>query len=138
MADVNQFTHPDFETEATVSTLVAAQAVKDGYDGIVAIAPFACLPGRLIRAMLEPYSRKRNIPFMALENDGLAYPPSTLSRLEVFMLNVLRRSEARHLSDDLQGLRSFFPVELATPATPINEGTMDATKLRKKRPQDQN
>ena len=138
MADVNSFTHADFETEATVSTLVAVQAAKDGYDGIVAIAPFACLPGRLIRAMLDPYSRKHNIPFIALENDGLAYPPSTLSHLEVFMLNVLRRSDARHLSDDVQGLRSFFPVELATLATPNSEVAIDATKLRKKRPQNQN
>jgi predicted CoA-substrate-specific enzyme activase len=95
MSTVGDFTHVDFETEATVSCLVAAEAVRTGYDGVVAIAPFACLPGRLIRAMLEPWCRERGVPFIALENDGLAYSPGTLTRLEVFSLNVLRHHAAR-------------------------------------------
>ena len=91
MNTVDEFTHVDFETEATVSTLVGAMAGRSGYDGVAVIAPFACLPGRLIKAMLEPYTRAHEIPFIALENDGQPYPPNILSRLEIFMLNVLRR-----------------------------------------------
>jgi predicted CoA-substrate-specific enzyme activase len=94
MAGVDEFSHPDFETEATVSSLVAALAVRRGYHGVAAIAPFACLPGRLIKALLEPWTRERGVPFIALENDGLAYPPNTLARLEIFMLDVLRRAGA--------------------------------------------
>ncbi|MDY0061333.1 MAG: acyl-CoA dehydratase activase [Myxococcota bacterium] len=90
MAGAEQFTSVEFETEATISTLVGVLALNQGYDGIIAIAPFACLPGRLIRAFLDPYCRERGLPFLALENDGLAYPPNVLSRLEIFMLNVLR------------------------------------------------
>jgi predicted CoA-substrate-specific enzyme activase len=91
MGDVDRFTDVDFETEATVSSLVSTRAVREGYDGIVAIAPFACLPGRLIKALVEPYARRRAIPFLAVESDGQAFPPSLVSRLEIFMLNVQRR-----------------------------------------------
>jgi predicted CoA-substrate-specific enzyme activase len=93
MVDVDQFSSLAFETEATVSSLTGALAVRQGYDGIVAIAPFACLPGRLIKAIMEPYSRKHEIPFISLEADGLRFPPNVISRLEIFMLNVLRRGE---------------------------------------------
>ena len=91
MAGVERFTDHTFETEATVSPMTATKAVEGGgYDGIVLIAPFACLPGRLIKAMLEPYTRKAGVPFIALEADGLKFPPTVISRMEIFMLNVLR------------------------------------------------
>ncbi len=91
MAGVDGVTHVEFETEATISSLVSRVAIAEGYDGVAAIAPFACLPGRLIRAILEPHFRRHAVPYITLENDGLLYPPNTLSRLEIFMLNVLRR-----------------------------------------------
>jgi len=91
MSGVDGVTHVEFETEATISSLVSRVAVAEGYDGVAAIAPFACLPGRLIRAILEPHFRVCAVPYITLENDGLHYPPNTLSRLEIFMLNVLRR-----------------------------------------------
>ena len=106
MKNVDQFTSMDFETEATVSSLVASQAVEQGYDGIVVIAPFACLPGRLIKAMMEPYARKNDIPLITLEADGLNYPPNVISRLEIFMLNVLRRAGG-HAPEEFHSLRTF-------------------------------
>jgi len=57
---------------------------------VVGFAPFACLPGRLIRALCGPYLRKKGVPYIAVEADGFAYPPAVISRLEVFMLRVLR------------------------------------------------
>ena len=92
LSKVDQFTSMDLETEATVSSLTGTLATEQGYDGIVAIAPFACLPGRLIKAMLEPYCRKNAIPLLTVEADGLKLPPSLVSRMEIFMLNVLRRN----------------------------------------------
>jgi predicted CoA-substrate-specific enzyme activase len=126
LADVEAFTHLEFETEATISSLVARQAMQEGYDGIAAIAPFACLPGRLIRALFEPYARARDIPFIALENDGLAYPPNTLSRLEIFMLNVLRRGGAAEASDGFHPVAALprsearpAPTEPSGPEAPL-------------------
>ncbi len=95
MATASDFTHIEFETEATISSLVAAVAARSSYHGIVVIAPFACLPGRLIKSMLDPWCRRQDVPFMAVENDGLGYPPGILQRLEIFMLNVLRKHEER-------------------------------------------
>ena len=86
------FYSADFETEATVSSGVAALSRDEGYQGVVAIAPFACLPGRLIKAGFEPYARRVNYPFIALENDGDYYPPSIINKLEIFMLNVKRQN----------------------------------------------
>jgi len=120
MATVDEFTHVEFETEATVSTLVGAMAGRDGYDGVAVIAPFACLPGRLIKAMLDPFAREHGIPFIALENDGQPYPPNILSRLEIFMLNVLRRRE--------QGA-TYHPVGVVP--LPGTDGPKERLELRK-------
>jgi len=106
LADVERFTDISFETEATVSPMTASLAVEQGYDGIILIAPFACLPGRLIKAMLEPYTRERNVPFIALEADGLKFPPNVISRLEIFMLNVLRRGQPDAAGEQFQRMES--------------------------------
>jgi len=120
LAGVEDFTHLEFETEATISTLVGREAMRQGYDGIAAIAPFACLPGRLIRAMFEPYARARGLPFIALENDGLAYPPNTVSRLEIFALNVLRRGSDERQGDGFRALAAE-PLPAPGPAAPRAE-----------------
>ena len=62
----------------------------DGFDGVVIIAPFACLPGRLLEGVYSPWARERGFPVLTLENDGQPYPPSTLARIEIFAHNVLR------------------------------------------------
>jgi hypothetical protein len=102
MASANTHTDAFFCTEATVSSCVAMEAMQnEGFSGVVCIAPFACLPGRLIKALLSPLMRKNGFPFIPLENDGFTYPPALISRLEVFMLGVLRyREEQKQLSQD--------------------------------------
>jgi predicted nucleotide-binding protein (sugar kinase/HSP70/actin superfamily) len=90
MRHAKRFTSVEFETESTISTCVAVEAMNYGYDGVVAIAPFACLIGRLIKSLLNPYFRSQEFPYMALENDGQAYPPNMINQLEMFILNVLR------------------------------------------------
>jgi predicted nucleotide-binding protein (sugar kinase/HSP70/actin superfamily) len=87
MARAHEFTSKYFETEATLSPSVAAEAMNDGYAGIVIIAPFACLPGRLIESIYEPWARDRNLPVIALENDGNVYPPNLISKINIFSLN---------------------------------------------------
>ncbi len=84
------FIEPELESEATVSPAVAAAGMSDGYSGVAIIAPFGCLPGRLIEGVYAPWARARNYPVIALENDGRPYPPNTITRMEVFAHNVLR------------------------------------------------
>jgi hypothetical protein len=64
--------------------------MQDGYSGVVIIAPFCCLPGRLIEGVYAPWARARDFPVLSLENDGQPYPPNIVSRMEVFAQNVLR------------------------------------------------
>jgi predicted nucleotide-binding protein (sugar kinase/HSP70/actin superfamily) len=85
-----EFVDPELESEATVSPAVGAAAMNDGYSGVVIIAPFCCLPGRLIEGVYAPWAKARDYPVLALENDGQPYPPNVVSRIEVFAHNVLR------------------------------------------------
>jgi len=86
----HEFVDPELESEATISPAVGAAAMKDGYSGVVIIAPFCCLPGRLIEGVYAPWAKARDYPVLALENDGQPYPPNVVSRMEVFAHNVLR------------------------------------------------
>jgi predicted nucleotide-binding protein (sugar kinase/HSP70/actin superfamily) len=85
-----EFVDPELESEATVSPAVGAAAMGQGYSGVAVIAPFGCLPGRLIEGVYAPWAKARNYPVLALENDGQPYPPNILSRIEVFAHNVSR------------------------------------------------
>jgi predicted nucleotide-binding protein (sugar kinase/HSP70/actin superfamily) len=94
-----QFVDPELESEATVSPAVGAAAMNEGYSGVAIIAPFGCLPGRLIEGVYAPWAKARDYPVLALENDGQPYPPNIASRMEVFAHNVLRfepKAEPHH------------------------------------------
>jgi predicted CoA-substrate-specific enzyme activase len=84
------FIEPELESEATVSSAVAAEGMRDGFSGVAIIAPFGCLPGRLIEGVYAPWAKQHGYPVIALENDGRPYPPNTISRMEVFAHNVQR------------------------------------------------
>ncbi len=84
------FIDPELESEASVSSGVAATAMRDGYSGIAIIAPFACLPGRLVEGVYAPWARRHGYPVIALENDGQPYPPNVVARMEIFAHNVSR------------------------------------------------
>jgi len=92
----HEFVDPELESEATISPAVGAAAMNDGYSGVVIIAPFCCLPGRLIEGVYAPWAKARDYPVLALENDGQPYPPNIVSRIEVFAHNVLRFESKRH------------------------------------------
>jgi predicted CoA-substrate-specific enzyme activase len=83
------------QSEATVSPAVAGAAMQDGYSGVAIIAPFGCLPGRVIEGVYTPWARDRGYPVLALENDGQPYPPNVVARLEVFAQNVERYERPR-------------------------------------------
>ncbi len=68
----------------------------EGYSGVAIIAPFGCLPGRLIEGVYAPWAKARDYPVLALENDGQPYPPNIVSRMEVFAHNVLRFEPTEH------------------------------------------
>ena len=84
------FLSQELYSEISISSGVAATAMMDGYSGIVNISPFACLIGRVIEGLFTPWARERKYPIISIEIDGNLLPPNVLSKLEIFMLNVLR------------------------------------------------
>jgi len=84
------FVTSELDSEISISSGAASTAMMHDYSGIINISPFACLIGRVIEGLITPWSRERNYPVMSLEVDGAVLPPNIISKLDIFMLNVLR------------------------------------------------
>jgi len=102
MRKVESFTAIEFDTEASLSVCEASAAMEDGYHGVAVIAPFACLPGRLVESIYAPWARTRDYPVICLENDGNPYPPNVLNRIEIFAHNVSRRALKRETAPEVR------------------------------------
>jgi predicted nucleotide-binding protein (sugar kinase/HSP70/actin superfamily) len=102
------FVSHELYSEISVSVGAAATAMMDGYSGIVNISPFACLIGRVIEGLLTPWARERKYPAISIEIDGNLLPPNVLSKLEIFMLNVMRFKEHANVNSmvDKEGIQS--------------------------------
>jgi hypothetical protein len=95
------------------SILVTGSFFKDilhSVDGVISIGPFACMPTRVIEAVLsaeatmdvkqriEPenagywaqFSDLRELPFLSIETDGNPFPQILEARIEAFCLQVER------------------------------------------------
>jgi len=81
------------ETIPTIGKGLAAD--REGYDGIIVIGPFNCLPYRISEAILKPLSLPRGTPILTYESDGYAVSPSFLRQVEVHIQQVLDRSSGQ-------------------------------------------
>ncbi|MEN9308519.1 MAG: hypothetical protein RL173_2451 [Fibrobacterota bacterium] len=122
MARSFEFGDPELESEASLSPAVSAIAMEEGWDGVAIISPFACLPGRLIEATYGPWARDRGMPVIAIENDGNAYPPNVVSRIEIFAHNVSRGLRGEAVQDK--------PLHLV--ACEVDETPIDASATKEK------
>ncbi len=84
------FASHELNSEIAVSSGVAATAMEEGYSGVVNISPFACLIGRVIEGIYYPWARENRYPMISVEVDGNVLPPNIISKLNIFMVNVLR------------------------------------------------
>ncbi|KPK43424.1 MAG: hypothetical protein AMK72_13335 [Planctomycetes bacterium SM23_25] len=75
------------EAIPTVGKGIAAG--DEGYDGIIAIGPFNCLPFRISEAILRPHSMQEGMPILTYESDGFSVPPAFLRQVEVHIQQVL-------------------------------------------------
>jgi predicted nucleotide-binding protein (sugar kinase/HSP70/actin superfamily) len=75
------------EVIPTVGDGVRAQV--EGYDGIIIIGPFNCLPFRIAEAILKPLSIRRGMPILTYESDGYAVSPSFIRQVEVHTQQIL-------------------------------------------------
>jgi predicted nucleotide-binding protein (sugar kinase/HSP70/actin superfamily) len=68
------------------------EAAGQGYDGLIVIGPFNCLPYRISEAVLKPLSIQQGMPILTYESDGYAVAPSFVRQVEVHLQQVLDRA----------------------------------------------
>jgi predicted CoA-substrate-specific enzyme activase len=69
------------------------EAAGEGYDGIIVIGPFNCLPFRISEAILKPVCIQRGMPILTYESDGYAPAPAFLRQVEVHIQQVLEHAD---------------------------------------------
>jgi predicted nucleotide-binding protein (sugar kinase/HSP70/actin superfamily) len=68
------------------------EAASEGYDGVIVIGPFNCLPYRVSEAILKPLSIQQGMPILTYESDGYPVAPSFLRQVDVHIQQVLDRA----------------------------------------------
>ncbi len=71
-------------TEACLSIASALEIAHRGYNGIVNIFPFTCMPSNLTSSIAKPLMAKLNIPYIDVSYDG-SFQPGREAALRTFM-----------------------------------------------------
>ncbi len=79
------------------------EAASLGYDGLIVIGPFNCLPYRISEALLKPLSIQHGMPILTYESDGYAVAPSFVRQVEVHIQQVLDRAAQHHAPAQVAG-----------------------------------
>ena len=80
---------PVFFSEVIPTLGKGLDAEREGFDGIIVIGPFNCLPYRISEAILKPLCIRRRMPILTYESDGYAVSPAVLRQVEVHIQQVL-------------------------------------------------
>lgn len=65
------YLHPSIKGEAVLSMGRAVEYAHNGFDGIVNVAPFGCMPGALVNGLLEKFRADYGLPVLKLDFDGV-------------------------------------------------------------------
>ncbi len=84
---------PEIYGEIIPTVGKGVEANDEGYDGIIVIGPFNCLPYRISEAILKPLCIQHGMPILSYESDGYAVAPSFLRQVDVHIQQVLDRAE---------------------------------------------
>jgi len=71
-------------------------AAREGYDGLILLGPFNCLPFRISEAILKPLSIQQGMPILTYESDGYAVSPSVLRQIDVHIQQVFDHASRQH------------------------------------------
>jgi hypothetical protein len=91
-AHASEHVSPAIYGEIVPTVGKGVEAAAEGYDGIVVIGPFNCLPYRISEAILKPHCIQRGMPILTYESDGYAVAPSFLRQVEVHIQQVLQHA----------------------------------------------
>lgn len=75
---------PALRGEAVLSLGRAEEYAHAGFNGILNIIPFGCMPGNIVTALLKRFKDKHGIPVLTMTVDGIKNPGEEM-RLEAFV-----------------------------------------------------
>jgi predicted nucleotide-binding protein (sugar kinase/HSP70/actin superfamily) len=84
----------DVTTETCLSIAAILQFVKDGYNGVVNVYPFTCMPGMTTSAIVKPVMNRMRVPYLDTPYDG-SFQPGRETALRTFMHQVTQHFQ-RH------------------------------------------
>ena len=77
----------DVTTETCLSIAAILQFVKEGYNGVVNVYPFTCMPGMTTSAIVKPVMNRERVPYLDTPYDG-SFQPGRETALRTFMHQV--------------------------------------------------
>jgi len=80
-------------TEACLSISSALVLARHGYNGIVNIFPFTCMPSNLTASIAKPLMAKLNVPYIDVSYDG-SFQPGREAALRTFMYQASQHCKA--------------------------------------------
>jgi predicted nucleotide-binding protein (sugar kinase/HSP70/actin superfamily) len=84
----------DIGTEAAISIGGALEYVHEGFNGIVNVFPFTCMPSTICSAILKPLLDQKRIPYLDAPYDG-TYQPNRDAALRTFMYQAKQHLDQR-------------------------------------------
>ena len=84
----------DVTTETCLSIAAILQFVKEGYNGVVNVYPFTCMPGMTTSAIVKPVMNRMRVPYLDTPYDGSSQPGRETA-LRTFMHQVTQHFQ-RH------------------------------------------
>jgi hypothetical protein len=107
----------DVPTETCLSVSGILASAKAGYDGVVNVYPFTCMPGNTTSAIIRPALTKLGIPYLEYPCDG-SFQPGREAAIRTFMYQASRHSMRAAGKGHNENKASFFghrlPNQLGT------------------------
>ncbi len=92
--DRNRLFHEAIGTEAVLSIGGALEYAHHGFDGVVNVFPFTCMPSTMASAVLKPLLNDMKIPYLDAPYDGAIQPNRDVA-LRTFMYQAQQHRDAR-------------------------------------------
>jgi predicted nucleotide-binding protein (sugar kinase/HSP70/actin superfamily) len=88
----------DVGTETGLSIGAALEYCRHGFDGIVNVFPFTCMPSAMCSAILKPLLDRKQVPYIDAAYDG-TYQPNLEAAIRTFMYQAAQHQEKRLASE---------------------------------------
>ena len=79
-------------TEAALSIAGALCYIEEGFNGVVNVFPFSCMPSTITSAILKPIMRRKNFPYLDLSYDGTNQPNRDIA-IKTFIFQAMQHRQ---------------------------------------------